>query len=92
MSSKTTIPQFKSLEQESEFWDSHSATEFEAQEVTVHEIVEELKRRPAARRMTLSLDAELFTRLQALAAQRHLPTEALVRELLWQGVDGRHEA
>ncbi len=86
MAKEKTVPQFKSLEEESEFWDSHSVTEFEAKEVTVEEILEELKRRPARRRVTLSLDAELLARLQTLAAQRHLPTAALVRELLWQGV------
>ncbi len=82
------IMQFKSLEEEMEFWDTHDATEFEAKEVTVEEILEELKRRPAKRRVTLSLDAELLARLQALAARRRLPTAALMRELLWQGVKG----
>jgi len=37
------IPKFKSLEEEMEFWDKHSVTEFEAEEVTVEEILGELK-------------------------------------------------
>ncbi|MDQ3814091.1 MAG: CopG family antitoxin [Armatimonadota bacterium] len=45
MTTKKAIPQFESLEEESEFWDSHSATEFEVKEVTVEEILEELKQR-----------------------------------------------
>lgn len=82
------IMQFNSLEEEMEFWDTHDATEFEAKEVTVEEVLKELEKRPAKRRVTLSLDAELLSRLQTLAVQRHLPMSALVRELLWQGVKG----
>ena len=37
---KKKIPKF---EEEMEFWDTHSVTEFEAKEVTVEEILEELK-------------------------------------------------
>ena len=87
MAEKKTVPQFKSLEEEAEFWDSHSATEFEAKEVTVQEVFQELQRRPGKRRISLSLDEELFDRLQNLAAKRRLPTATLVRELLAQEVN-----
>ena len=36
------IMHFKSLDEEIEFWDTHDATEFEAEEVTVEEILDEL--------------------------------------------------
>ena len=87
MTQKKIVPRFTSLEEEAEFWDSHSATEFDAKEVTAEEVFEELKRRPGKRRITLSLDEELFARLQALAAERHLSTATLVRELLSQEVN-----
>lgn len=82
---KKAVPQFKSLEEESDFWDSHSVTDFESKEVTVEEILEEVSRR-RKQRITLSLDSELVARLKALGAKRHIPTSAVARELLSEGV------
>jgi predicted DNA binding CopG/RHH family protein len=82
-----SVPQFQSEEEESDFWDSHSVTDYEAKEVTVEEILKaasQLKKE----RITLSLDSELVAYLKALAAKRHLPTSAVARELLLQSVKG----
>jgi len=47
MATKKTqvVPQFKSLEEESDFWDSHSVTDFESKEVTVEDVLSEASRR-----------------------------------------------
>lgn len=84
---KKKIPQFKSLEEEMEFWDAHSVTEFEAQEVTVEEILEELKHRPVKAKVTLRLETEMQNQLKALAAKRGVSYSSLIRELLWQGLE-----
>jgi len=81
------IPQFKSLEEEMDFWNIHSVTEFEAQEVTVEEILEELKHRPVKAKVTLCLETEMQNQLKALAARRGVSYSSLIRELLWQGLE-----
>ena len=81
------IPQFKSLEEEMKFWDAYSVTEFEAQEVTVEEILEELKHRPAKAKVTLRLETEMQNQLKTLAANRDISYSSLIRELLWKGLE-----
>ena len=88
----STIPQFNTIEEESDFWDTHSVTDFEATEVTVEELTGETLPGQTKRRVTVALDADLYAGLQALAARRHIPTAAVVRELLRQGVNARREA
>ncbi|MFQ6039636.1 MAG: CopG family antitoxin [Candidatus Poribacteria bacterium] len=81
------IPQFKSLEEEMEFWDTHSVTEFEAQEVTVEEILEELKHRSAKTKVTLRLEMEMQNQLKALAAKQGVSYSSLIYKLLRQGLE-----
>jgi len=56
-------------EEEMDFWDTHSVTEFEAKEVTIEEILEELKHRSAKTKVTLYLETEMQNQLKALAAR-----------------------
>jgi len=80
------IMHFKSLDEEMEFWDTHDATEFEAKEVTVGEILDELQRHPKDTRVTLPLEEELLNQIKGLADKRGISYSSLIRELLWQGV------
>ena len=80
------IIEFNSLEEEMEFWDAHSVTEFEAEEVTVEEILEELRHRPVKAKVTLRLETEMQNQ-HALAAKRGVSYSSLIRELLWQGLE-----
>lgn len=77
------IMHFKSLDEEMEFWDTHDATEFEAKEVTVEEIIGELQNRT---QVTLRLEAELMNQIKALADRQGVSYSSLMHELLWQGV------
>lgn len=77
---------FKSLDEEMEFWDTHDATEFEAKEVTVEEILGELRRHSKNTRVTLRLETDLLNQIKALAARRGVSYSSLMRELLWMGV------
>ena len=77
---------FKSLDEEMEFWDTHDATEFEAKEVTVEEILGELRRPSRNTRVTLRLETDLLNQIKTLAARRGVSYSSLIRELLWMGV------
>ena len=77
---------FKSLDEEMEFWDTHDATEFEAEEVTVEEILDELRRHSQKTQVTLRLETELLNQLKTLADRRGVSYSSLMRGLLWQGV------
>jgi predicted DNA binding CopG/RHH family protein len=80
------IMHFKSLDEEMEFWDTHDATDFEAKEVTVEEIIDGLRRCSQNTQVTLRLEAELLNQIKTLAARRGISYSSLIRELLWQGV------
>jgi len=80
------IPQFKSLEEEIEFWDKHSVTEFEAEEVTVEEILEEFECHSNKTKVILSLEREMQNQLKALADKRGVSYSSLIHELLLQGL------
>jgi len=80
------IMNFKSLDEEMEFWDTHDATEFEAKEVTVEEIIDELRHYSKNTQVTLRLEMELLNQLKTLAARRGVSYSSLICELLWQGV------
>ena len=82
---KKTMP-FKSLDEEMEFWDTHDATEFEAKEVTVEEILSELRRPSKNTQVTLRLETELLNQIKALAATQGVSYSSLMRALLWRGV------
>jgi aspartyl/asparaginyl-tRNA synthetase len=53
------IMEFKSIDEEMEFWDTHDATEFEEKEVTVEEIIDELRKNPKNTQVTIRLETEL---------------------------------
>ena len=54
------IMHFSSLDEEMEVWDTHDATEVEAKEVTVGEILNELRRHAKSTQVTLHLETELL--------------------------------
>lgn len=55
---KTAIPQFKSVEEESDFYDRHSLTEFETRPVTMEEVIAESRARAQKCKMTLERKRE----------------------------------
>ena len=58
---------FKSLDEEMEFWDTHDAAGFEAEEVTVEEILDELRRHSKNTQVTLRLETELLNQIKTLS-------------------------
>jgi len=70
------ISQARSLEEMAEFWDTHDATDFDAQ---THEVSLEFDLR--SRRHYLAIDPEVLTRLREAATARGLSAESLAN--LW---------
>ena len=79
---RTPIPQFKSLEEEMEFWSTHSATEFDLWDVTSTEVAQGAVKKPRKRSITLKLDERVIKKLRLEAKQRGVSDDAIADELL----------
>lgn len=85
---KRPIPSFKSLEEESEFWDTHSPLDYgEWEEVSTEEIIEDLKKRSQKKvQISIRVEPELIKKLKQMAKRHGVPYQKVVRELLWRGL------
>ncbi|MHB8841510.1 MAG: CopG family antitoxin [Candidatus Aquicultor sp.] len=74
---KKKIPHFKNEEEEREFWQAHSATEFldDMEDVTDEVIVT----RPKKRLLSFRIDDEVIERLQKLARRKGIGYQTLMR-------------
>lgn len=70
------IPEFNTLQEMAEFWDTHDITDFEDQLVEVQEPVFKNLR---TRIITVRLDADHYDMLQEIAEQEQQDTISLVR-------------
>jgi hypothetical protein len=82
------IPDFASLEEEAQFWDTHDTTEFEDE----WEPVDLEVTRPLVHRLSVRFEGPLFHRLVAIAKRRGLPPSALAAELIREGIERRESA
>lgn len=83
------FPRFRSLEEESDFWDKHSPLDYGSwKEVSYTDIVKDLKSRSRPKRqLSLRLDPELIGQLKGLARKHGIRYQKLARELLRKGVE-----
>ncbi len=80
MEENKKIPDFKNYQDMAEFWDTHSLADYWDQtEPAEFEIADN-----ARRRYLISVDRELFGRVQRVARTRGLSTESLINLLLEQ--------
>lgn len=79
---KKAMPQFKSVEEESDFWDTHSPLDFEWREVTMAEVIRASAKNPKKRVVTLELDEPVVERLKSVAKERGLSHHSLANQLL----------
>ena len=86
MRKRKTLPTFRTVEEESDFWDKHSPTEFELREVSVAEVVAGGKRSPKQRTVALHVDKNVAAKLRARANQLGINPEKLASELLKKGL------
>ena len=69
------IPNFKSLDEAADFWDTHDFEDY----VDDTEPVEITVRIPRRRKtLTIPLDLRVYERIEAMAAKRRVPVEKLV--------------
>ena len=80
---RKSIPNFKSEEEELEFWRTHKAEDYD--DGPADDIVWDLRPQPK-KPVTLRLDEELITALKRLAAEHDIPYQTLARGLIERGV------
>lgn len=79
---KSKIPNFKSLEEEARFWDTHSFTDFE-DELEDVEIVWEVDK-PRTETLVLRVQKKLKKKLEKIARRKGLNTSTLARMWLME--------
>jgi len=75
--STSKIPKFASEQEEADFWDTHSVTDY-LDELTPVDVTI-VDARPRKEQISLRLDRETITRLKALARQRGIGYQTLIR-------------
>lgn len=86
------IPHFKSEEEEAEFWATHSVVDYLEETEPEHlELDPELQRKIRERvarkkRVTLRLDPEQIQAAKAIAKEKGLPYQTLVRMWIVEGI------
>ncbi|WP_411824654.1 BrnA antitoxin family protein [Leptospira sp. 'Mane'] len=82
---KKKIPNFKSIDQEIEFWDKNEATDFfdfqKAEKITFPNL------KPSTKMISLRLPEALLERLKTLANKNDVPYQSLIKILLSEKVN-----
>jgi len=89
--SKRPLPRFKSVEEESAFWDRHSPLEVgQCEAVPYEEVCQEMGARAEPKlRVTLRVERALLQKLKQAARRHGVKYQALAREILWQSLSRR---
>jgi predicted DNA binding CopG/RHH family protein len=79
------IPKFKSLEEESAFWDTHSVLEFwdDTEEVTGHFV----DARPAKKLVSIRFDPGLIAAAKRIARLKGVGYQTLLRMWAYEGLE-----
>ena len=77
---KKTVPEFRSEEDEREFWAGHDSTEYVDWQAARHRKFPRLK--PALRTISLRLPVSMIEDLKILANQRDVPYQSLLKVFL----------
>ncbi|MBI2901699.1 MAG: hypothetical protein HYY17_16060 [Planctomycetes bacterium] len=90
---RRAIPRFRTVEEESAFWDTQSPLDVgDWMAVPYEQVCEDLGARQGAKRaVTLRMERELLDRLKRAARHHGLRYQALAREILWQSLTRRAE-
>jgi hypothetical protein len=76
---QSRIPHFKSIEEEAEFWDTHSTTEFEDEFEDVPDVRFVVVRAQPKKALTVRLPAESLARLTQQAHEQGIRPSTLAR-------------
>jgi predicted DNA binding CopG/RHH family protein len=87
---KKRVPQFKSEEEERDFWQSHDSTEYvdwkKAERITLANL------KPSAKTISLSLPESMLEELKLLANKRDVPYQSLVKVFLSDRIEQELQA
>ncbi len=83
---KSKIPKFKSIEEEAEFWDTHSVTDFEDETEDV-DIVVELEK-PRTDTLVIRVQKNIKDKMEKVAKKKGINVSTLVRIWLSQKLSG----
>ncbi len=81
---KRRIPEFKSIQEEAEFWDTHDTTEFEAEFKPVRVRVAKTLSEP----LTIRLDAHTLAELRSKAKEKGIGPTTLARMWVLERLSG----
>lgn len=79
------IPEFKNLEEEAKFWDTHDSTEYIDWSKAQRAIFPNLK--PTTESISLRLPSFLLARIKQLANKKDVPYQSLMKVFLHDRVD-----
>jgi hypothetical protein len=88
---KSRIPRFKGVEEEAEFWDTHSTTEFEDEFEEVDDVKFVVRRAPVDKALTVRVDRDTFAKLVEEARSRGIGPTTLVRMWILEHLRGPRE-
>jgi predicted DNA binding CopG/RHH family protein len=71
------IPQFKTEQEEADFWDSHDSTDFFAETEAVN--VTFVDARPVMKQISLRLDPSVIDQLKSLAGDKGIGYQTMIR-------------
>jgi predicted DNA binding CopG/RHH family protein len=71
------IPQFKTEQEEAEFWDSHDSTDFLDETEAVH--VTFVDARPSMKQISLRLEPSVIDQLKSLATVKGIGYQTMIR-------------
>jgi predicted DNA binding CopG/RHH family protein len=83
------IPEFKDEDEEREFWATHDSTEYFDYSKAVRATFPNLK--PSTTTISIRLPAMLLNRLKAMANQRDVPYQSLIKMLLVESISGQRK-
>jgi len=90
---KRPVPKFKTVEEESAFWDRHSVLDHGTWEAAPYEkVCRDLAARAEPKLpVTLRVERALLRKLKSAARRHGVKYQALAREILWQSLTRKAE-
>lgn len=85
MKNLKTIPKFKSLEEEAEFWDTHDSTDYVDWSKAQKTVLPNLK--TSTESISLRLPSPLLARIKGLANEKDIPYQSLMKVFLSEAVE-----
>ena len=85
MSNLKPIPDFKNLEEEAAFWDTHDSTEYVNWSIAEKTVMPNLK--ASTETISMRLPAPLLARIKGLANERDVPYQSLMKVFLSDRVE-----